>query len=160
MLRLAAREADGAILNWLSAEDVRQVVGIIRDERADAEVVARIMVSPTEDRDALRGIIGPLITGYLTVPVYRRFQEWLGRADALRAVWDAWDAGDRKAAVATVPDELVDAFCVHGTPEQCRAGIDAYTANGVTTPVIALVPVGTDMRTAALALGKVWSSAP
>jgi len=160
MLRLAAREADGAILNWLSAGDVRQVVATVRDEQPDAEVVARIMVSPSEDSDAVRAIIRPLITGYLTVPVYRRFQEWLGRSSALQAVWEAWDAGDRKGAVAAVPDELVDAFCVHGTPEQCRAGIEAYTANGVTTPVIAVVPVGTDMRTAALALGRVWSPTP
>jgi len=158
MLRLAAREADGAILNWLSAEDVRQVAAVVHDERPDAEIVARIMVSPTEDTDAVRAMIRPLVTGYLTVPVYRRFQEWLGRAGPLRPVWEAWERGDRKAAVAAVPDELVDAFCVHGSPEQCRAGIDTYTANGVTTPVLAVVPVGSDMRTAALSLGRTWSA--
>src|SRR3954454_11856827 len=33
MLRLAAREADGAIINWLSAEDVRTVTRVV-DEAA------------------------------------------------------------------------------------------------------------------------------
>ena len=30
MLRLAGREADGAIINWLSAADVRRVAGVVR----------------------------------------------------------------------------------------------------------------------------------
>ncbi len=154
MLRLGGREGDGVILNWLSADDVSRVAKIVHEENEEPEVVARIMVCPTEDTDAVRAMIRPLITGYLTVPVYRRFQTWLGRGELLGPVWDAWDAGDRKSAVAAVADELVDAFCVHGAPEQCLAGIEAYVANGVTTPVLAVLPIGTDTRTAAIALGR------
>jgi probable F420-dependent oxidoreductase len=154
MLRLGGREADGVILNLLSADDVTPIVRIVNDESDRPEIVARIMVCPTEDVEAVRAMMRPLITGYLSVPVYRRFQSWLGRGALLEPLWDAWDAGDRKGAVAAVADELVDAFCVHGTPEQCRAGVAAYVANGITTPVLAVLPIGTDTRSAALALGR------
>src|SRR6476659_7288473 len=42
MLRLAGREADGAILNWLASYDVAQCLAEV--DNADAEVVARIFV--------------------------------------------------------------------------------------------------------------------
>jgi alkanesulfonate monooxygenase SsuD/methylene tetrahydromethanopterin reductase-like flavin-dependent oxidoreductase (luciferase family) len=57
-------------------------------------------------------------------------------------MWDAWKAGDRKAAVAAIPDEVVDDLIIHGSPEQCREHIQRYVDNGVTTPVIALMSFG------------------
>jgi probable F420-dependent oxidoreductase len=44
MLRLAAREADGAIINWLSAEDVTRVAEVVRGaaEGTPKEIVAKI----------------------------------------------------------------------------------------------------------------------
>ena len=50
MLRLAGREGDGAIINWLSADDVKH--GRAASSATDKEIVARIFVLPTEDRDA------------------------------------------------------------------------------------------------------------
>ena len=44
MLRLAGREADGAIINWLSADDVVRVAQIVNNEGPDKELVARIFV--------------------------------------------------------------------------------------------------------------------
>ena len=49
MLRLAGREADGAIINWLSAEDVRRVAGVVQSQGEDKEIVARIFVCPSEN---------------------------------------------------------------------------------------------------------------
>ena len=57
-------------------------------------------------------------------------------------MWDAWRAGDRKAALAEIPDEVVDDLFVHGSPQQCRAHIGRYVANGVTLPALAVVPAG------------------
>src|SRR5258706_682441 len=49
MLRLAGKEADGAILNWLSADDVRTVAPYVHRGGDDKEIVARIFVVPTAD---------------------------------------------------------------------------------------------------------------
>jgi probable F420-dependent oxidoreductase len=149
MLRLAARETDGVILNWVSPQDVKRIAGIVREENPAAEIVARIMVCPSAEAGAVRAAVRPLVSGYLTVPVYRSYQAWLGHGDALAAMWNAWDAGDRKAATAAVPDEVVDSVCVHGSPGECREQIAGYVGSGVTTPVLALLPVGLDIRDAA-----------
>ncbi|WP_116101145.1 LLM class F420-dependent oxidoreductase [Amycolatopsis thermalba] len=141
MLKLAAKEADGAITNWLSPADVRQVRAEVGP---DTELAARIFVCPTTDRDAARGLGRMLISSYLTVPVYAAFHDWLGRGEALAPMREAWRAGDRKRANEVIPDEVVDDLIVHGSPEECRAKIQSYVDNGLTTPVIALLPTGED----------------
>src|ERR671919_2890870 len=95
MLRLAGREGDGAIINWLSADDVKTVVPHVGDGK---EIVARIFVLPTEDLDVVRFVGRRAIAAYLNVPVYAQFHEWLGRGETLQPMWDAWGAGDREAA--------------------------------------------------------------
>ena len=79
---------------------------------------------------------------------YAAFHEWLGREGALAGMWKSWREGDRKAAAAAIPDRVVDELIVHGTPERCREHIARYVANGVTTPVIGLLPLGVDARQA------------
>ncbi|HEY8482138.1 MAG TPA: LLM class F420-dependent oxidoreductase [Spirillospora sp.] len=139
MLRLAAREADGAITNWLAPEDVRTVRGVVGDE---TELLARLFVCPTGDPAEARALGRRLIAAYMTVPVYRAFHEWLGRGEALRPMNEAWAAGDRRKALEVIPDEVVDDLVVHGPPERCRARIREYVDNGLTTPVLAILPGG------------------
>ena len=141
MLRLAGREADGAIINWLSPDDVKTVAPYVREGGDNKEIAARIFVAPTTDIDTVRGVAKFAINSYMNVPVYRAFHEWLGR-EQLRPMWDAWSAGDRKAALEAIPDSVVDELVVHGSPEECREKIEAYAANGVTTPIPAILPVG------------------
>jgi len=143
MLRLAGREGDGAIINWLSAEDVAKVVPVVRDAAGgeDREIVCRIFVCPSEDTATVREAGKRAIAAYLNVPVYAQFHDWLGRGDTLRPMWDAWQAGDRKQAVAAIPDSLVDELMVHGSPAACRAGIQRYFDNGVTTSSLAIMPL-------------------
>ena len=134
MLRLAAQEADGAITNWLSPDDVRQVRAEIGP---DVELIARLFVCVSEDVERVRQVGRRMLASYLTVPVYAAFHEWLGRGETLRPMLDAWAAGDRKAALKAIPDELVDALIVHGDADACRARIERYVANGLSTPILA-----------------------
>ena len=148
MLRLAGREGDGAIINWLSADDVSKVVPHVHEGGSDKEVVARIFVAPSTDVDAVRSMGKFAIAAYLNVPVYAEFHRWLGRGDELAGMWEKWQAGDRQGALDEIPNSLVDELIVHGTPEQCRAHIQRYVDNGVTCPAIALLPFGFDVRRA------------
>ncbi len=148
MLRLAGAEGDGAIVNWLGAEDVATVAPYVHEGGADKEIVARIFVAPTTDRDTVMALGRYAIAAYLTVPVYAEFHRWLGREEMLQPMWDLWKAGDRKAALAAIPDELVDTLIVHGSPEECREHIGRYQENGITTPALAILPFGVDQRQA------------
>lgn len=140
MLRLAAAEADGVILNWLAAEDVPTALAEVGERRPGFEVAARIFVCPTEDAAYARALGRRMITGYLTVPAYAAFHRWLGREDSLGPMWQAWAAGDRRGASAAVPDEVVDALVLHGSPERCAAAVRRYADNGVDVPVLAVLP--------------------
>jgi probable F420-dependent oxidoreductase len=146
MLRLAGRESDGAILNWLSAQDVRTVVPHVLQGGPDKEIVARIFVIVSEDADTARNIGRRMIATYLNVPVYAAFHEWLGRADRLTDMWTLWQQGDRAAASAAIPDSVVDELIVHGSAAECRDQLAQYAANGVTTVVPAIIPVGDPMQ--------------
>ncbi|HJM35230.1 MAG TPA: LLM class F420-dependent oxidoreductase [Acidimicrobiales bacterium] len=142
MLRLAGREADGAIVNWLSPDDVTTVAGIVNEQGPDREVVARIFVCPSEDREAVIAGGRYTLAAYLNVPVYKAFHQWLGRGDLLGAHWERWDAGDRQGALGEIPESVVDDLIVHGSPDQCRARISQYMQNGITTPALAVMPFG------------------
>ena len=56
MLRLAGREGDGAIINWLSPDDVPQVTKVVRDAAGgeEKEIVARIFCCPSENAEVVR----------------------------------------------------------------------------------------------------------
>ncbi|SDT77777.1 probable F420-dependent oxidoreductase, Rv3093c family [Actinoplanes derwentensis] len=140
MLRLAAAEADGVILNWLSSADVATALAETKQAGPDFEVATRIFLVPTEDAGYARTIGRRLITSYLTVPAYAAFHRWLGRSETLAPMWAAWQAGDRKGALAAIPDSLVDELIVHGSPAACRARVQAYADAGVTIPIMALMP--------------------
>ena len=140
MLRLAGREADGAITNLLAAGDVPKVAAELARDGPGKELVARLFVCPTDDLAYARAAGRRLLSTYLNVPVYAEFHRWLGRAEALAPMWSAWAAGDLRGANAAIPDEVVDELLVHGTPAECRARLERYVAGGITTPVLALLP--------------------
>ena len=150
MLRLAGREGDGAIINWLSADDVRTVAPIVTDaaDGVPKEIVARLFVAPITDRDTVIAMGRFAIAAYLTVPVYAAFHEWLGRGEQLAEMSRLWKEGDRKAALDAIPESLVDELIIWGTPDQCREHVARYVENGVTTPALALLPFGYDVRQA------------
>lgn len=145
MLALAGEEADGVIINWLSAADVERITPIV-NAQGPRQVVARVIVAATDDPDLARAMGRRLVTTYLNVPVYRAFQEWLGR-DELEPMWRHWAAGERQDALAAVPDHVVDDLVIHGSPEAIREQLQAYVEHGATTPVAMLLPVpGVDPR--------------
>lgn len=147
MLRLAGREADGAIINWLSADDVRTVADVVVSAAGgdSKEIVARIFVCPSPRADVVRAAARYAIAAYMNVPVYADFHRWMGRGERFSPMWAAWQAGDRKAALDAIPDDLVDELVVHGTPEACRAAVQRYFDNGVTTSSLALLPLDPEL---------------
>ena len=145
MLRLAGREADGAILNWLGAGDVAQCT----DEVGEGKIIAaRLFVIPTEDQDTARFIARRMISSYLTVATYADFHRWLGRSEVLQPMWDAWKEGNRKLANEVIPDSVVDELIIHGSYDACRDHVARYIDAGVQIPTLAIVPFGVDLNEA------------
>jgi probable F420-dependent oxidoreductase len=148
MLGMAGRESDGAILNWLTADDMNTVAPFVHAGGEGRELVARLFVVPTANKDLAHTIGRRAIAAYLNVPVYAAFHEWLGRGDELKGMWDAWKAGDRKAALEAIPASLVDELVINGPPEACREHVQRYVDNGLHTPVLAVLPSDVDLKEA------------
>jgi len=154
MLRMAGRESDGVVLNWLSPDDTARVVPYVLDGNPAADVVARLFVVTAADRETARGMARRMVTAYLNTGVYAEYQRWLGRGPALEAMWAAWQAGDRRGALAAVPDSVIDELFVIGTPAEIRSGVADYVRAGITIPVLAvLAPDRDGIRKLAVELG-------
>lgn len=140
MLRVAGEVADGVCVNWLSAEDVRKSVAVVREAAAAAgrdpaaiEVTARLMINidpPGEETEAFKRRD---IAGYMNVPVYKEFHRWLGREPQFAGMWERWDAGDRRGALEALPQQVVDDLLIAGDPAERRAHVQRYLDNGVDT---------------------------
>jgi alkanesulfonate monooxygenase SsuD/methylene tetrahydromethanopterin reductase-like flavin-dependent oxidoreductase (luciferase family) len=142
MLTLAANQADGVVLNFLSASDlerVRQVTDAVQRSESRLELSARVFVVPGESSVA-ETAARRHIAGYLTVPVYAQYQRWLGREHELTPLWDAWSSGDRKGAVAAIPQQVVDDLVLYGSPRDCATGIRRYVENGLDAVTVLLMP--------------------
>lgn len=143
MQRLAAAEADGVVLNFLSAADIEIIKAEAgkTDRRVPGpfEVSARVFLVPGENERS-ETTARRHIAGYLTVPVYAAFQEWLGRSAALEDLWRLWADGDRKGATAAIPDDVVDSLVITGDPERCAAGIQRYIDAGLDAVTVLLLP--------------------
>ena len=96
------------------------------------------------------------MAAYLNVGVYAAFHRWLGRGPELEPMWSAWEKGDRKGALEAIPDQVVDSLVVHGSYEACRAHVGRYVENGVTVPVLAVIPLGAPLDEVVAGLAPPW----
>jgi alkanesulfonate monooxygenase SsuD/methylene tetrahydromethanopterin reductase-like flavin-dependent oxidoreductase (luciferase family) len=83
--------------------------------------------------DALRPGVA-LYAGFF--PRYNRLMAESGFPEAAQAIRAAWERGDREAAARAVPDAMIDATSVVGTPAECRARLEAYRRSGIALPII------------------------
>jgi alkanesulfonate monooxygenase SsuD/methylene tetrahydromethanopterin reductase-like flavin-dependent oxidoreductase (luciferase family) len=83
--------------------------------------------------DALRPGVA-LYAGFF--PRYNRLMAESGFPEAAQAIRAAWERGDHEAATHAVPDAMIDATSVVGTPAECRARLEAYRRSGIALPII------------------------
>ena len=159
MLELAGELADGALLTWPTPSTIARAVdhvtiGVRRAGRAPgAADVASLIPCAVADtaaaaRDALRPSVG-LYAGFF--PRYNRLLAEAGFAEAVHAIKVAFDRGGREAAATVVPDELVDAVALAGTPDTCHDRLTAYRNAGLALPIISPRVSGPDGKTMAMA---------
>ena len=87
--------------------------------------------------------------------------EWLGRASVLEPMWNAWQSGDRKAAVGAVPERVMNDLIIRGSMAEIRAHIGRYLDAGIDTAFLALSTLETDpARRRAILLDAVQTLAP
>jgi alkanesulfonate monooxygenase SsuD/methylene tetrahydromethanopterin reductase-like flavin-dependent oxidoreductase (luciferase family) len=166
LLEIAGELAEGVLLTWPTMRTIARAVehvavGARRAGRpADAVDVASLIPcavaeSAAAAREAMRPAVG-LYAGFF--PRYNRLLAEAGFEDAVRAIKDAFDRGGRGAAATVVPDELIDAVTLAGTPEVCRDRLAAYRRAGLALPIVS--PRGSGPGAREMAMAAIRACAP
>jgi len=124
---------DGAFTNFLPLSGLAQVVEAFG--APDKELACRFFCVPLPEAEGM-GLAKHLFAAYGTVPVYAAFFRWLGWAEQLDPMVEAWQGGDRKRALELCPEDLVREIFVFGTPDEMKERLGAFVAGGITTPIL------------------------
>jgi probable F420-dependent oxidoreductase len=135
MLQLAVDRAAGAFTNFLPLSGLPKVTAQLQGAPTDFELLCRFFCIPGE-REAVEPLARFMFSSYITVPVYANFYRWLGFGEQIDPMVAAWESGDRQAAAAAAPWELIEDMFVFGTPEQMKERLAAFVAGGITLPIL------------------------
>ncbi|CAN5341931.1 5,10-methylenetetrahydromethanopterin reductase [soil metagenome] len=155
MMELSGEIADGVVLNYLVSPAYNATamehlaIGAARAGRSvdDIDRPQLVVCSVDEDRAAALDAARLLVTQYLgqqphimaASGVSAELLDEIGRVVTWPATHD-----QVVAASKLVPDEVVQAICAAGTPDEVRTKVAEYVAAGCTCPI--LYPLGRDVR--------------
>ena len=163
MLRMAGKHADGVLVNASHPRDLAWSAERIaegEDDRVvsgDVDVAAFASVSIAEDADeALTAARPPVafIAAGAAPPVLDRHGIDHDRA---AAIGENIESGEFSRAFELVTDEMLDAFCLAGDPEDVADQIVAVTDH--VDSVVAGSPLGPDRETAVALLAEAFDEA-
>jgi probable F420-dependent oxidoreductase len=142
MLALGGKLGDGTFVNFLPISAVGHVCEQIRAgeaaggrEPGATEVVCRFFCIPEPPETGI-GLARFMFAAYATVPVYERFFRALGWGERIDPMVDAWRAGDRQAAAARAPEDLIREIFVFGDAGRQRERLEEFAQAGITTFVL------------------------
>jgi len=135
MLQLAVDRADGAFTNFLPLAALRKVSDQLRSAPQDFELLCRFFCLPGQ-RETVEPLARFMFSSYITVPVYTAFYRWLGYGEQIEHMLGAWEAGDRQAAAASAPWELIEDTFLFGSPADIRERLNAFVDGGITLPIL------------------------
>ena len=153
MVRMSAKHADGVLYNGSHEKDVAWAADQVEhgleerpDERGEFDFAVYASVSVAEDGAAAREAARPpvaFIAGGAAPPVLDRHDI---DADLAEDIGAALGAGEFTEAFGMVTEEMIDAFCIAGTPETVEDRMAAVLDHADSLVVGA--PLGPDIETA------------
>ncbi len=155
MMQLAGEIADGVVLNYLVSPSYNNEamenlqIGAAKAGRSvdDLDRPQLVVCSVDEDRQAALDGARLLVTQYLGQQPHIMKASGVPQSllDAVGNVL-TWPATHDQVVEASklVPDDIVQMICAAGTPDEVRAKVGEYMANGCTCPI--LYPLGPDVR--------------
>lgn len=158
MVTVAARNADGMLLNWVTESRAARLCELADRYRTGGDFVSAAyvpvcVVDGSAARDAAYAEVASQLSSYLQLSAYGDLLVEDGYAEEVEAVRAARRSGLNP--VAAVSARLVEAVAVIGDADEVRAGLGRLRAAGIDEPVLAPVAVGTD---SAASLLDTWAA--
>ena len=155
MMALTGEIADGAVLNYLVAPKYNEAalqqleIGARKAGRRLDEIDRPQLVVCSVDEDRKKALDGArkLVTQYLGQQPHIMKASGVSQEllDEIGQVL-TWPATEEQIeeAMRLVPDDVVQLITASGTPDEVKAKVREYVANGATCPI--LYPLGDDVR--------------
>jgi probable F420-dependent oxidoreductase len=135
MMESAGRVADGllghTLFNPRYIEDVA-LPAIERGARfagrdqSDIVFAANVTASVSDDEEEARRDAAAMVAFYGSVKTYGKIFEVSGFGPQAEQIREAFGRGDVEAMIGSVSDEMVDEFCVAGTPDEVARKLRRY----------------------------------
>ena len=146
MVDLAWEAGDGVIFYLRPPGEMRETISRMRARQRpekEFDVACQIITAVSDDTEAALERARRTLAFYVAVgDAYRGFLSRTGYAAEAAAVRAEYGRGGLGAASRALPNRMVSDLAVHGTPEECRKGIERFAAAGVDQPVVQFNPVG------------------
>ncbi len=155
MMALTGEIADGAVLNYLVAPKYNEAaleqleIGARKAGRSIDDIDRPQLVVCSVDKDRKKALDGArkLVTQYLGQQPHIMKASGVSQEllDEIGQVL-TWPATEEQIeeAMRLVPDDVVQLITASGTPDEVKAKVREYVANGATCPI--LYPLGEDVR--------------
>jgi probable F420-dependent oxidoreductase len=147
MVEVAGRVADGLLGHILfTTEYLTDVVlpaiekGARRTGRdpRDVQVASLVLACAHDDPEVARREAAAMLAFYASAKTYGTVLDRIGFAKEAAAVREAFARRDEDAMIAAIPDRMVDALAVAGTPDDIRAQLRRY--DGLLDHAVLYVP--------------------
>jgi alkanesulfonate monooxygenase SsuD/methylene tetrahydromethanopterin reductase-like flavin-dependent oxidoreductase (luciferase family) len=139
MLRAGGEVADGVCLNWIGAHAVADALAHVKAGSRETTNAVFVRVCVTDDVESARRWARREVMSYVTVPAYRTAFGVQGWEDVTTTAMKHWDAGERKEAAGSLPEEFLDTLVIAGPADDVRERFEAFRTAGVDEPVAFLV---------------------
>jgi probable F420-dependent oxidoreductase len=143
MLRTAGEIGDGVIVNYITPETFAPLLEHIREGARSAgkptdniDIACRIQVAVDPEEDVVRENLRRELTAYVTVPQYNKYFREIGYENEARIAIEAWNGGDRKKALQSIPQKMVEEIYVLGSPARIAQRLRDFERAGITTSTL------------------------
>lgn len=163
MFQLAGEIGDGVLgsdgfcaddyVGWAS-ENMRMGADRAGRSPEDVDFASLVLVSVSEDHDKAKKNIKPSVLSLFAEGTFDRHLPRMGLSNGdLSPVREALIQSNFQEACERIPDALLDASAIYGTPEECAIRMSRLRAAGVRLPIVE--PVGPD-KESIVKLAKHW----
>ena len=139
MVALAGEVAEGVVFaNVARSHFAESLAALPAEKRADPKFFIGNMI-PTcvsDDRAAAAAVNRKTLGGYLIFPNYRNAWREAGYRAEMEAVEKALAAGDRERMAEAAGERWLADCSLYGSAAEVRAGVEAWTAAGLRTPIL------------------------
>jgi probable F420-dependent oxidoreductase len=148
MLRLAGAIADGVFLTWCRPDEIAAKVAVVRAGAEEAgrdpdaiEVVCSFWGYAGPRTDEATARLRRVVLSYATVPTHAA--AFVEAFPSLQEATEAWNRGDRAAALALVDDSVVQSLCAVSDDGSATADLACrFHDAGVDLPIVLAIGAG------------------